>query len=224
MILTTVNIEDAPENIRKPLGLLTGEAQDLFCAWTIFKDISIEVPETIALINKTPPFFFIRVQNILFEHLIIGAARLTDPPSQSGHHNLTLHDLFDGQKPTQLVELEAMAGNIREIRRKIVGHLDYKCGIDPSSLPNKGIIAKIRKSLELIDEILQLAWERWTGNIYTISSMGATETNEILKCLQKAEIYNRLEKNKAVPEGLWNYPEDLIQNYLGTLPQAWKDS
>ena len=224
MILTTVNIDDAPENIRQPLGLLTGEAQDLYCAWLIFKDISIDVPETIALINKTSPFFFKRIQNILFEHLIIGVARLTDPPSQFGHRNLTLHDLFDGQKPSQLNELETTASNIREIRRKIVGHLDYQCGIDPSSLPNKGIIADIRKSLELIEAILQLAWERWTGNIYGISSVAASETIEILKCLQKAEIYDRLEKNKVVPEGLWNYPEDLIQNFIGALPHSQKNS
>ena len=113
MILTTVKIEDAPEKIREPLGLLSGEAQDLYCAWQIFKDISIDVPETIALINKTSPFFFKRIQNILFEHLIIGIARLTDPPSQCGHRNLTFHDLFDGQKPAQLMELEITASNIR---------------------------------------------------------------------------------------------------------------
>lgn len=224
MILTTFNIEDAPEKIRKPLGLLTGEAHDLYCAWQIFKDISIDVPATTALINKTSPFFFIRVQNILLEHLIIGVARLTDPPLQFNHRNLTFHDLFDGEKPLQIEELEKSATNIREIRRKIVGHLDYECGIDPSLLPNKGIITEIRKSLELIDEILQLAWERWTGNIYTISSIAASETVEILKCLQKAEVYDRLEKSKAVPEGLWNYPEDLIQNFIGTLAQGRKNS
>jgi hypothetical protein len=224
MILTTVNIEDAPENIRKPLGLLTGEAQDLFCAWTIFKDITVNVPETIVLINKTSPLFFKRVQSILFEHLIIGVARLTDPSSQLGHRNLTLHDLFDGQKPTQFAELEKTASNIREIRRKIVGHLDYECGIDPSSLPNKGIISEIRKSLELIEQIIELAWDKWTGSVYSISSMGSSATIEILNCLQKAEVYDRLEKKGAVPENFWNYPEDLIQNVLGTLPQAQKDS
>jgi len=220
MILTTVKIEDAPENIREPLGLLTGEAQDLYCAWQIFKDISIEVPETIALINKTSPFFFIRIQNLLFEHLIIGVARLTDPPSQFGHRNLTLHDLFDGEKPVQIGELEKTASNIREIRRKIVGHLEYECGIDPSSLPNKGIIAEIRKSLELIEEILELAWGKWANGVYSISNAAGSESIEILNCLQKAEVYDRLEKKGAVPENLWNYPEDLLQDFLGTLPQA----
>lgn len=222
MILTTVKIEDAPENIQKPLGLLTVEAQDLFCAWQIFKETSIDVPETIALINKTSPFFFIRIQKILFEHLIIGVARLTDPPSQFGHRNLTLHDLFDGQKPVQIEQLETTASKIRTIRRKIVGHLDYESGIDPSSLPNEGIISDIRKSLELIEQIIELAWEKWTGNVYSISSMGSSAPVEILRCLQKAEIYDRLEKNKVVPEGLWNYPEDWIQKFLATAPQAPK--
>jgi hypothetical protein len=224
MILTTVKIEDAPEHIREPLGLLTGEAQDLYCAWEIFKEISIDTTENIALINKTSPFFFRRLQNLLFEHLIIGVARFTDPQTQRGHRNLTLHDLFDGDEPARLGELEKMASNIREIRRKIVGHLDYKCGIDPSSLPNKGIIAEIRKSLELIEQLIEIAWGKWTNSVYSISSMGSSETVEILNCLKKAEIYNRLEKKGVVPENLWNYPEDLIQNFLGAFSRARKES
>lgn len=222
MILTTVKIDDAPENIRKPLGLLTGEAQDLYCAWQIFKETGIDVPEMVALINKTAPLFFIRIQKILLEHLIIGVARLTDPPSQFGHRNLTFHDLFDGQKPEQIHQLEIAASNIRKIKIKIVGHLDFESGIDPSSLPNTGIIADIRKSLELMEQIIELAWEKWTGNVYSISSMGSSATIEVLRCLQKAEVYGRLEENKVVPEGFWNYPEDWIQKFLATAPQAPK--
>jgi hypothetical protein len=163
-----------------------------------------------------------RIQQILFEHLIIGVARLTDPPLQFRHRNLTLNDLFDGQKPVQIEQLATTASKIRTIRQKIVGHLDYESGIDPSSLPNKGIISDIRKSLELIEQIIQLAWEKWTGNVYSISSMGSSVTIELLKCLQKAEIYDRLEKNKIVSEGLWNYPEEWIQKFLATAQQAPK--
>jgi hypothetical protein len=54
--------------------------------------------------------------------------------------------------------------------------------------------------------------------------MSPAETIEILNCLQKTEVYDRLEKKGVVPENLWNYPEDLIQNFLGTFPQARKDS
>lgn len=54
--------------------------------------------------------------------------------------------------------------------------------------------------------------------------MSSSETVEILNCLQKAEIYDCLEKKGAVAENLWDYPGDLIQNFLGTFRQARKDS
>jgi hypothetical protein len=223
MILTTVKIEDAPEHIHEQLGLLTGEAQDLYCAWQIFKDISIEVPETIALINKTSPFFFKRMQNLLFEHLIIGVARFTDPQLQGKNRNLTLHDLFEKDTPPQLAELEKTACNIREIRNKIVGHLDYKCGLDPTSLPNKGIIREIRESIELIEQVIEIAWQKWASGVYSISSIALSETVEVVNCLQKAAVYDRLEKAGHVPENFWNYPEDWIQKFLATSQQHRKN-
>ncbi|MGD1087130.1 MAG: hypothetical protein ABR955_00180 [Verrucomicrobiota bacterium] len=59
------------------------------------------------------------------------------------------------------------------------------------------------------------------NSVYIMSS---SETVEILNCLQKAEIYDCLEKKGAVAENLWDYPGDLIQNFLGTFRQARKDS
>jgi len=222
MILTTIEIPgNVPEHIRNYLGLLTGEAQDLFCAWGIFKDISVDAEENIALINKTSPHFFRRVQCVLFEHLIIGVARLSDPQMQGKNRNLTFADLFEGGKMSQLKALEEKARNIREIRNKIVGHLDLNCGIDPSLLPNKGTIREIRESIELIEEIIEMAWQKWTGGSFIPFLQ---ETVEIFNCLKKAEVYDRLEKNGSVPEFFWNYPEDWIQKFLATPQQPRKDS
>jgi hypothetical protein len=193
------------------LGLLTGEAHDLYCVWQIFKETSIEVPETIDLINKTAPLFFKRIQKLLFEHLIIGVARFTDPQEQGKNRNLTLYALFDAEIPAQLEELGTTAKNIREIRKKIVAHLDLKAGIDPSCLPNRAIISDIRKSIELIEAIIEIAWEKWAGSIL---GANCSETIEILNCLQKVFAYDRLEKKGIVPEGFWNYPKDMAENYL----------
>src|SRR5258708_2950347 len=116
MILTTIQVPDTvPERLKKPLGLLTGEVQDLHCARCLFWDLCIDNPETVNLINRTAPRFFRRVQTILFEHLVLGIARLTDPSSTAGNRNLGLRDLFVGSPPAQLAALEAQAADIRKI-------------------------------------------------------------------------------------------------------------
>jgi hypothetical protein len=221
MILTTFEVPTSvPEPIRKYLGLLSGESQDLHCAWGIFKDISVDAHDNIALINKTSPKFFRRLQGVFFEHLIIGVARFTDHQMQGKNRNLSLVELFEGGKIPQLDSLERKSKNIREIRNKIVAHLDLDCGLDPSLLPNKGTIREIRESIELIEEIIEMAWQKWAGGS---SPTFVPETIEILNCLKKAEVYDRLEAKGFVPENYWNYPDDLIQNFLGSSPKARKD-
>jgi hypothetical protein len=221
MILTKIIVpEEVPEKIRDYLGILTGEAQDLRCAWGIFKDFSLDAEENIALANRTSPKFFRRIQCILFEHLIISVARFSDPQMQGKNRNLTFSDLFENDKVPQIETLKEKAKNIRDIRNKIIAHLDLDCGLNPDLLPNKGIIREIRECIELIDEIMEAAWQKWTnGSCPTF----LPESIEILNSLKKAEAYDRLEKKGAVPENFWNYPEDLIQNFLGTFPKARKD-
>ena len=65
MILTNVEVPDCvPERIKKPLGLLTGEVQDLHYARCLFWDLCIDAPETVALINRTAPCFFRRLHRL----------------------------------------------------------------------------------------------------------------------------------------------------------------
>ena len=219
MILTKIEVpECVPDNVRAPLSLLTGEALDLSSDWKLFNGLFVDAAENIELINKTAPMFFQRIQSLLYESLLIGVSRFTDRQSmRNGNQNLVLDDLFTDEKPSQLKELEETTQNIRKIRHKVVGHLDREYGFNPSLLPDKNVISEIKKSVELIEKIIDEAWQKWASEnnfIATFCFTGPSETIEILNCLQKAHIYDRLENEKIVPEIFWNYPEDMVENYF----------
>lgn len=212
MILTTVEVpESVPQHLKKPLSVLTGEVQDLHCARCLFWDLCIDTPETVTLINRTAPHFFRRVQTILFEHLVLGIARLTDPSSTAGNRNLGLRDLFVGSSPAQLATLEVQAADIRKIRSKIVAHLDWNVGLDPSGLPGDKVFRKLRACTNLMVEIINLAWVQWCGGGYV---MPDSDAMEITNCLKKAVAYDQLEDVGLAMENFWNAPEDLKRDFL----------
>ena len=212
MILTTVQVPDSvPERLKRPLGLLTGEVQDLHIARCLLWDLCIDAPENVKLINGTAPYFFKRLQSILIEHLILGIARLTDPSLTAGNKNLGFADLFAGSAPTQLADLQSQAADIRKIRSKIVAHLDWKAGLDPSTLPGDKIFRKIRACTDIMVEIINLAWMQWVGGELTMPDSDAVE---ITNCLEKSVAYDVLEREGLVIQDFWNAPHDMRQEFL----------
>lgn len=186
MILQKVEVpESVPVHIRQPLGLLTGEAQELHCVFLTFQELYEKSRGNIPLLNQTAPKFFGRIKYILFEHLIIGIARFTDPEIQGKNRNITLRDLFDGTKPPELEELQRKAKNIRTIRKKIVAHLDRDSGLDTTLLPKERIFRDVRESIELIDAIIIIAWKKWTGQEFV---MHGSDAPELLSSLKKATL------------------------------------
>jgi hypothetical protein len=215
MILTNVEIPACvPEDIKKPLGLLTGEVQDLHLARCMFWDLCIDQPETVTLINRTAPRFFRRVQTVIFEHLVLGIARLTDPLSTAGNRNLGLRDLFLNSPPTQLDALHAQAADIRKIRSKIVAHLDWRIGLDPSGLPGDKIFRKIRACTDLMVEVINLAWVQWADGGFTMLDSDAME---ITNCLKKGAAYDEIEKAGGIMQNFWNAPTDMKREILAKI-------
>jgi hypothetical protein len=217
MILTFQAVPEAvPEAFRKPLELLTGEVRDLYSVRLLLWDLWINSPgeqnPNIRLILDTAPDFFVRMRSILYEHLIGGIARLTDPPAIGKNQNLTFNSLFPSQKPPAIATLQQEAEPIRIIRHKIVAHLDHAAGLNPGMLPNDQTFRKIRVCIGLMDEIIGLAWKQWTNG----GTLGKPDSDsmEIMNCLQKAEAYDILEREGLVMPDFWNAPEDIRREYL----------
>jgi hypothetical protein len=213
MILKKIDVpESVPANIREQLRLLTGEVQDLVTDWQIFEQISAQ--ENMSLMNNTAPEFFRRIQEVLFEHLIIGIARLSETPQQGGKQNLTFDHLFF-DKPAELdklIEFVGKAPNIRRIRNKLVAHLDFACGLDSNDLTDNKTLTEIKESIELMEAIIERAWLKWTKGSFVVTHPGP----EIFNCLQKAVVYDVLEVKGKVPPNFWNWPDDMRLDFFGT--------
>jgi hypothetical protein len=221
MILSHLEVPNTvPETVRKPLGILTGEVRDLSCVRQIFWDLCINPPDApnpnLRLTHDTARVFFFRLRCVLLEHLIIGIARLTDPAKgrKKGQENLTFSALFGKNKPAQIRALQVEAEDIRLIRNKIVAHLDSAAGLDPSGLPNKKILRKIRSCVDLMVEIIGLAWSEWVGG--TLPNPDR-EFAEIENCLKKALAYDMLERAGVVKQNFWAAGEDLKADFLKTI-------
>jgi hypothetical protein len=212
MILTTIEPpEAAPLPLKQRLALLTGEVWDLHHARRLFWDLWVDSPRSADLIHGVAPGFFTRIRSVLFEHLISGIARLTDPLTTRGNENLTLESLFDPPLPAQFSALYAEAKDIRIIRSKIVAHLDSTAGLDLSKLPTI-TCEKIRVCIDLAVEIIKLARKRWGAEIYMDPL--APEALEITNCLKRAEAYRQLERAGFFMKDFWNAPEEMKRDFL----------
>jgi hypothetical protein len=212
MILKKFDVpECVPAQIREPMRLLTGEVQDMVTDWVLFEQISAQ--GNMSLMNKMAPEFFRRIQEVLFEHLILGIARLTDTAQRGGKQNLTFDYLFL-DKPAELdklVDLVEKAPNIRKIRNKLVAHLDLACGLDPNDLTDDKTWTEIKESIELMEAIVERAWAKWAKGSSPVTRAGISE---IFNCLQKADAYDVLEAKKKVPPDFWNWPEDMRSDFF----------
>jgi AbiU2 len=223
--------KNVPEQIRESLELLTGAAFVLSRSWQLYRGLFIEAPKNLELAKKNAPDFFEWVQIVLYKDILMGISRFTDNNSlHKENQSVCLAELFVETKLALLKELSQLAEkskNIRKVRNKVIAHLDRKYATNPNLLPTKKILTEIEQSVELIEKIIDMAWRKWVSTdkfVATISFGGEADASQILRNLKKAEIYDRLERSKVVPWGLWSHPEDLIQKFIGALPHSQKNS
>ena len=56
----------------------------LYSEWKEYKELYGTKRSRIELLNKAAPYFFFVVQRVLFENILLGICKLTDPPTSFG--------------------------------------------------------------------------------------------------------------------------------------------
>ena len=135
--------------------------------------------EHVALLNRIGGAFFAELQRILWDDLLLGVTRLTDPPGAGRAANLTIQRLpeFCGPVKLPMKELEEQlkaaveaAEFARSHRNKRISHKDLDHVISPDKLP-PATLEHIRKALDAVHAVLQ------TVNVkYRQTSLGETVT------------------------------------------------
>ena len=123
--------------------------------------------DVVAVLNKTAPEFFVLLQQLLVQNIILGIARLTDKPETLGRANSTLSrlvlELLADKKYSDLrirldekcKRIEKMSDPARLYRHKLLAHADQaECLKENTNLGKKISIKFVRKLLKQIADFL----------------------------------------------------------------------
>lgn len=154
----------APEPDWLPVyAALSWELVRLHAKWGEYRKLYAHSPERIELLNGTAAFFFGVVQDVLWDDVILGLARITDKPVTSKKQNLTIQRLAsmlpEPEMAIQVKELVdvavAKAASIKPWRDKRLAHNDLDLALEVSSELLPGISRQyIEDALEAVAAVL----------------------------------------------------------------------
>ncbi len=129
---------------------------ELNVLWQQYRQLFGGDPDTVHLLNRTSGFFFKIVQDELWDSVLLGVSRMTDPPTTGKKKNLTIQSLpplisdakLQGEVQDLCDKALVAAEFAREHRNKRIAHQDHDYLSNRSSDPLSGI------SRTLVEEML----------------------------------------------------------------------
>ena len=120
---------------------------ELHVLWQQYHQLFGGDPDTVRLLNRTSGLFFKIVQDELWDSVLLGVSRMTDPPTTGKKKNLTVQSLppliSDAKLQAELQDLcdKALvaAEFAREHRNKRIAHQDHDYLSNRSSDPLSGV-------------------------------------------------------------------------------------
>lgn len=169
------------------LNSLDNEITGLTFRWIEFVELYGTKETRIELLNKSAPFLFFTIQKVLWESLLLGISRITDPPKSMGKRNLTLtaiqkilnDDDFKKEIERDLAELMTESKFCRDWRNRWIAHLDYELAIDrDNAKPLENVTKnKLKLIIEKIHSIYNKVEHKYLGTMtgfkYLQSNRGA---------------------------------------------------
>lgn len=149
------------QTMGEPLGTafwhLNQRVLELHLVWEQYTQLFGESEETVHLLNKTAGLFFMIVQDGLWDSVLLGVSKLTDPAQTGKNKNLSIRSLpnliADGALLGRVLDLceEALikAEHARDHRNKRIAHQDQQYFYDREVQPLGGV------SRVLVKEMLQ---------------------------------------------------------------------
>ena len=140
---------------------------ELHILWQQYCQLFGEGPDVVDLLNRTAGLFFKIVQNELWDSVLLGISRMTDPAINGANKNLTIQSLPHFiRDPTLRVKIQefctsaiSKAEFARKHRNKRIAHQDHNYLSNRSSNPLVGIskahvetmLAELRVVMNCID-------------------------------------------------------------------------
>jgi hypothetical protein len=173
----------------EPLGIvfdaLYVELVWLNVKWAEYIELFGTDRERVDLLNRAAPNFFGIIQQVLFEHIVLAVARLTDPVRSLGKENLTVRELPDlvrseikGSVQKVVEDAKAQTEFCRQWRHQHIAHKDRALALElahANPLPD-ATRQKLRMALRSVADILNTVLEGYgcapTSFEHTIPALG----------------------------------------------------
>jgi hypothetical protein len=160
-----ISPESIPQELKDHYGYLSGALIGTYQSWNALERLYMD-NGVVALLNGTgAPEFFVLLQELLADNIILSIAKLTDKAKTGPQENWTLSRLVD-EVPEQYSELRTRLGEKWKIientsrpimlyRHKLLAHADRVECLNPNTELGKDISIKfIREVLEQIADFL----------------------------------------------------------------------
>ena len=149
--------------------------------WVQLTKLYLHSSERTRALFGVAPFFFEVLRGVLWEDVLLHLARLTDPPVQFGHDNLSLQrlpgiairsDLVDPVEQAVAVAV-GRASFAREYRNKHLAHADLGFALDEVEALPPVEPADVESVLEAFREVVNLLNEAYFGERIAIEDVWA---------------------------------------------------
>jgi hypothetical protein len=146
---------------------------ELHIIWQQYRQLFGKDPETVELLNRTAGLLFKLMQDQIWDSVLLGISRMTDPPATRGKKNLTVQSLPPLiQDPGLRAEVQALcdmavaeAAYAREHRNKRIAHQDHDYTHDPGANPLSGISReKVEGMLKVLRDVLNRLNSHFKGS------------------------------------------------------------
>jgi hypothetical protein len=146
-------------------NLLYNETIWLHYKWVEFNELYGAGKTRLKIMNETAPFFFLIIQKTLWENILLGIARITDPPKTMNKKNITIQTIpeFIAEqklKDTLTLKIEIIkekTGYCRDWRNRWISHHDYDLKLNENARPLETADKKlVQESLEIITDFINI--------------------------------------------------------------------
>ncbi|URX62070.1 hypothetical protein KR767_18795 [Luteibacter anthropi] len=162
---------DGPDRFADAMGddlgtvtaVLDNKLVELQVVWLQYRQLFGKDEATVHLLNRSAGLFFQVVQDQLWDGVLLGIARMTDPAKNGSNKNLTIHSLsplianmaFRSKVDALCASALEECGFAREHRNKRIAHRDHRHAVDHQAHPLSGISrAKVGRMLDSLGQVL----------------------------------------------------------------------
>jgi hypothetical protein len=190
--------------------------------WHTHKDLFKQKPKRVELLNKCAGQYFVIVQWLQIEEVLVCLSKLTDPASTGKNENLSLNQLqliigmnsdaqFVKHCQVKLDKVDTNCKDFRLLRNKVLAHLDLPTALNPSgqylpSVSHKQVDVALRSVVHYMDTIATHFGLKAPPNAAPEVHGGA---GALLRILKAGLRYEELVKLKSIPrddlaKGAWH--------------------